>query len=119
MKTTHDIVTLNSGDVEKESFLPAPEKIISGNPQQSVWNLYSSADAKFHCGVWDAQAGQWRINYTEDEYCMILEGESVITDEQGNARTVKAGDQFVIPSGFKGTWMVPVYCKKTYVVYEA
>jgi uncharacterized cupin superfamily protein len=119
MKTTSHIVALSSAGVEKESFLPAPEKIISGNPRQNIWNVYSSSDAKFHSGIWDAQAGRWRINYTEDEYCMILEGESIIADEHGNERIVKAGDQFVIPAGFKGTWTVPVYCKKIYVIYEA
>jgi uncharacterized cupin superfamily protein len=119
MKTTDDIVSVSSAGVEKESYPPAPEKLISGNPRQNIWNVYSSGDAKFHSGIWDAEAGQWHINYTEDEYCMILEGESVIADEQGKERTVKAGDQFVIPSGFKGTWTVPVYCKKIYVIYEA
>jgi uncharacterized cupin superfamily protein len=119
MKTTDDIIFLSSTGVQKESFLPAPEKIIRGNPQQNIWNVYSSGDGKFHSGIWDAEAGEWRINYTEHEFCMILEGASVIADEQGKEWSVKTGDQFVIPSGFKGTWKVPVYCKKIYVIYEA
>ena len=29
---------------------------------------------------------------------------SVITDEEGNAKTLRAGHRFVIPPGFRGTW---------------
>ncbi|MDX1472627.1 MAG: cupin domain-containing protein [Reinekea sp.] len=119
MKATSDIMTLTTDGVAPETFLPAAEKIVRGQPRQSIWNNYSSTDAKFHSGIWDSQAGEWKINYTEDEFCLILEGESVITDTLGEQKTVKAGDQFVIPAGFQGTWTVPNYCKKIYVVYEA
>jgi uncharacterized cupin superfamily protein len=34
----------------------------------------------------------------------LLQGVSVITDAQGRAVTVAAGDRFVIPRGFVGTW---------------
>lgn len=103
----------------KESYLPDQDKIISGTPSQSLWNNYSSADNKFHIGVWDSAAGRWKVNYTEHEFCQILEGQSVIYDADGNMQEVKAGDQFVIPAGFSGEWEVPEYCKKIYVIYEA
>ena len=38
------------------------------------------------------------------EYCRMLEGVNVITDHAGLHRiTVRAGDEFVIPAGFRGT----------------
>jgi uncharacterized protein len=58
------------------------------------------------------------VNYTEMEYCEILEGVSVIRDEAGNDKVLRAGDRFVIPSGFKGTWEVVEPCRKIYVAYE-
>ena len=119
MKTTHDILTLPNESTIKESFLPDAEKIISGHPQQNIWNVYSSPDGKFHGGIWDCQAGEWQVNYSEEEYCQILEGESIIIDANGDQKTVTAGEQFIIPAGFRGVWKVPAYCKKTYVVYEA
>lgn len=119
MKTVQDIVTVTTDSVTVESYLPADEKIIKGEPKQNVWNSFSSPDNKFHTGIWDSQAGEWKITYTEDEFCFIVSGESVITDAQGNRKTVKTGDQFVIPAGFSGTWTVPNYCKKIYVIYEA
>ena len=46
----------------------------------------------------------------------ILEGLSVITEEGGAARIVRAGDAFVIRPGFKGTWEVLETTLKDYVV---
>jgi uncharacterized protein len=58
------------------------------------------------------------VNYTEMEYCEILKGVSVLRDEAGQQKTLSAGDRFVIPSGFKGTWEVVEPCQKIYVAYE-
>ena len=113
------IQDLNTQSVQAETYLPDAEKIKQGSPEQNVWNLFSSKDEKFHAGVWDAQAGAWTVSYDEDEFCYILAGESIIHDERGQTKTVKAGDYFTVAAGFKGTWEVPEYCKKIYVIYEA
>lgn len=101
-----------------ERFLPAPEKVLAGQPEQTVYNHYASPRGEFAAGVWEGQVGQWVVNYTEHEYCEIIQGVSVIRDQDGNARTVRAGDRFVIPAGFSGTWEVLEPCRKVYVVYE-
>ena len=36
-----------------------------------------------------------------------------------DAVTVSAGESFVVPRGFVGTWEVVEPTKKTYVIYEA
>jgi len=113
------IVDLNTDNAEHESYLPDAEKIISGKPQQNIWNVFSSGDEKFHCGIWDSKDGSWQVSYSEEEFCLILEGESIIHDADGNTKTVRAGDQFIVPAGFGGRWEVPTYCKKVYVIYEA
>lgn len=102
----------------EEYFLPE-DKLLSGNPKQTVWQEYTDPTGKFFCGLWKSEIGKWRIAYTEEEYCHLLEGESVITDEAGNATTVTTGDSFVIPRGFVGTWEVVVPTCKRYVIYEA
>ena len=43
---------------------------------------------------------------------------SVIRDAQGNAKTLRSGDRFVIPAGFSGTWEVLETCRKVYVIFE-
>jgi len=119
MISIENILSLAHPDMASEVVMPGAEKIISGEPLQNIWNVYSSADGKMHTGIWDCQAGAWQVHYSEDEVCIILAGESILTDLNGQQKTVQAGDQFVIPAGFKGTWQVPSYCKKVYVIYEA
>ena len=101
-----------------ESYYVAPEKLISGNPRQTAWVQHASADARFSAGLWHSEVGKWSIRYTEQEYCRILEGLSLITSADGQAVTVRPGDEFVIPRGFVGTWEVLQPTLKRFVIYE-
>ena len=98
-------------------FVPA-ERVLRGNPQQTVWLHYTDGSGKFMAGIWHSERGCWRILYTEEEYCQVLEGVSVITDQAGVAVTVRAGEEFVIPAGFIGTWDVVEPTRKRFVIYE-
>src|ERR1700692_4114971 len=91
-----------SGAIAEEYFLPS-DKLISGNPRQCVWKHYTDASGKFFAGIWRSEVGKWRISYTEEEYCQILQGTSIIADTAGNAMTVSAGDSVIVPRGFVGT----------------
>ena len=102
-----------------EEYHVAAEKLIEGNPKQTAWVQYTDPSGRFCAGFWASETGKWRISYTEEEYCWMLEGVSVITDEQGVAVTVRPGDEFVIPRGFKGTWEVVEPTRKRFVIYEA
>ena len=103
---------------EPETYHLAAEKLIEGNPLQSLWLHYTDPTRQFCAGVWHSEVGKWRISYTEEEYCQILEGTSVITSASGEAVTVTAGESFVIPRGFVGTWEVLTPTRKNFVIYE-
>src|ERR1700733_9570037 len=83
----------------EEYFLP-PEELLQGNPRQTVWMHYTDRSGRFMAGIWHSERGRWKILYTEQEYCRMLEGVSVITDQAGAQITVRAGDELVIPAGF-------------------
>jgi len=102
---------------EPESGAPAADRLISGSPTFETWSTYESADGKYFAGLWRATPGSWRIVYTEWEYCEILEGTSVVTGADGVARTVSAGDRFVIEPGFEGVWQVVEATLKRYVIH--
>lgn len=104
--------------VDALEYFVAAEKLVSGNPRQTVWLEYEDATAQFSVGIWSSEVGEWRVHYTEEEYCRILEGRSVITDHTGHAVTVVAGSEFTIPSGFSGTWRVEEPTRKRFVIYE-
>ena len=102
----------------EEYHLPA-DKLIAGNPRQTVWRHYTDLSMRFFVGLWRSEVGKWHIAYTEEEFCHMLEGTSVITDGDGHAVTVTAGESFVVPSGFVGTWEVVEPTTKRFVIYEA
>jgi len=104
---------------EPVEYLPAAEKIVSGNPRQRVWSHYTDASQKFSVGVWECEPGAWRVRYTEEEYCRIVTGRSLLTSADGVVREVVAGDEFVILRGFEGVWEVVERTRKIYVIHEA
>ena len=101
-----------------ERYSPPAERIISGNPAQAATNLFASADGRFNSGIWESQKGKWRVAFSESEFCHILTGVIVVTGDDGSVATYRAGDAFVSPAGFTGTWDVVEPAKKFYAFYE-
>lgn len=101
-----------------DSYRPDAAKVLAGDPVQTVANLFASADGRFNCGVWTGQPGTWKVSFTENEFCHLVEGVVVVTSDNGESRTFRAGDAFVMPAGFTGTWAVVEPAKKLYAVYE-
>ncbi len=100
--------------VEPEHDAPAADRVISGDPRFTTWNL-EDRDGLF-CGIWRATPGKWRIRYDEWEYCHILSGISVLTEDGGSSRTCRTGDSFILRPGFSGTWEVIETTTKEYVI---
>jgi uncharacterized cupin superfamily protein len=101
-----------------ESANPAPENILAGIPRARVSNQYGEASQQFFCGVWTSTAGKWRVRYTEHEFCVIIEGRVRLESAAGDRHELRAGDAFVVPAGFEGTWEVTEPCKKWYAIFE-
>ena len=93
---------------------PAPEMVLAGDPVFTSWNAEERPG--LYCGIWQSTPGKWRISYDEWEYCRILEGHSILTEDGGAPHTVRAGDSFVIRPGFRGTWEVIETTRKDYVI---
>jgi uncharacterized protein len=94
------------------------DRLISGKPAQAVANAYSTADERFHCGIWEGDVGAWRVRYTEHELCHMLAGTVRMIGDDGSETMFAAGDSFVIPAGFEGVWEVLEPARKLYAVYE-
>jgi len=119
MSVTPQVLRLDSATVASETYFLPAEKLLAGNPQQTLWMHYTDPTLQFFTGVWSSGPGKWKIAYTEEEYCHMLQGTSIITDAQGVATTVTAGQSFVMPRGFVGTWEVVEATTKRFVIYEA
>ena len=81
--------------------------------------LYADPSGAFKTGFWSALAGPpAAINYTMDEMCVLLAGEVRLVDAAGHGQTYRAGDTFVIPKGFVGTWQTVADVRKFYAVFK-
>lgn len=108
-------LAIDIAGVEPEEGAPATDRLIAGAPKFRTWNV-EERDGGLYAGIWEATPGNWRVEYDEWEFCHILSGVSVIAEEGGEARTVRAGDSFVLRPGFKGSWEVIETCRKQYVI---
>ncbi|MEO7774933.1 MAG: cupin domain-containing protein [Steroidobacteraceae bacterium] len=105
-------------NVAGEDYFVAAEKLLTGNPRQTAWIHYTDSSGRFSAGYWRSEPGKWRVSYSEEEFCQILEGVSILTDVAGTAVTVSSGDSFVVPGGFSGTWEVVETTRKLFVISE-
>ncbi len=110
-----NVLTFDRSGIEPETGAPAADRLISGNPVFTTWNL-EEATGGLYAGLWQSTPGKWRISYDEWEYFHILSGYSVVTEEGGEAFHLKAGDRLILRPGFKGTWEVVETTLKDYVI---
>ena len=108
------LLFLSQSGITPEISRPSPETVIAGDPVFSTWSVEDKDG--LCCGIWRCTPGKWRIAYAEWEYCRIVSGLSVLTEDGGAARIVRAGDSFIIRPGFKGTWDVMETTVKDYVI---
>lgn len=101
--------------IEPEIGAPAPDRLIAGEPVFTTWNIEETTGG-IYAGIWQATPGKWRIAYEEWEYFHILEGHSVVTEEDGEPVHLRAGDSYILRPGFRGTWQVVETTRKQYVI---
>ncbi|HEX2431367.1 MAG TPA: cupin domain-containing protein [Aestuariivirgaceae bacterium] len=91
---------------------PAPEV----DRATTTWNHWTGDDGRLLCGIWESEPGKSDVAYTEWEFCHLIAGKAVLTNEAGESWTLEAGDGFIIPPGFKGTWETVEKVRKHYVI---
>ncbi len=111
---TDRFVPVLPAGITPEVSRPDPARVLSGDPVFTTWNVEDRAG--LYAGIWQSTPGAWRITYDEWEYCRILSGVSVLTEDGQPPRTVKAGDSFVLRPGFVGSWEVIETTVKDYVI---
>ena len=109
--------TSGPGMPEAEHDVVDPAKTLSGGPvNTTTWNHWTGEDDRLLCGIWECEPGKMAMEYEEWEFCHFIEGEAILTNDKGESWTLKAGDGFIIPAGFKGTWETVKKVRKHYVI---
>lgn len=103
-------------DVRSIRFDPAVPLAARDTATTHVW--YTDPTNKLCAGFWASADFHSPVTYTEDEFCTLLAGVVKLTDASGHVETYRAGDSFLIPSGFKGTWETIEPVRKFFVIYE-
>merc|ERR1712087_780059 len=64
--------------------------------------------------VWSCEESTFPWQYSEQESCLILEGDVVVTPDGGEPVAIQAGDFVTFPEGMSCTWDVKKPVKKRY-----
>ena len=59
---------------EPEAVRARPGTVLSGNPEQTIRNVYTDPSGAFSAGIWESTPGKWPVSYTEEEFCLLLSG---------------------------------------------
>lgn len=95
-----------------------PEDVIDGKPVEQGAVIHESPDGKFTVGIWESTPYAEKFeDYPGDEFCQVLSGKVTLTDAEGNEATFVAGDSYLVPKGFKGTFRVVETMRKYYAFY--
>ncbi|TMV47960.1 cupin domain-containing protein [Thioclava sp. BHET1] len=99
-----------------------PERLIEGAPAFKTWELDTAlAEATrwgtIRTGIWEATPGTTKsIKGETFEFCHILSGRCIITEDGGDSHSFGAGDSFVLKPGFVGTWKTLETLRKIFVI---
>lgn len=94
----------------------APEALLEGDYTTTTYNHWTGEEGRLYCGIWECTPGKVKVDYSEWEFCHLIEGEALLTEEGGRSWRVSQGDAFIIPPGFKGTWETVRRLRKHYVI---
>ncbi len=80
----------------------AAEKVVKGEPKTLVKNYFSDPTGQFFAGTWSSSVGKWKIEYTENEFCHLLEGRVDAHLGGGQALAVQRRRRLGHPGGLQG-----------------
>lgn len=87
-----------------------------GGPQTNWMSVLHSGEVTI--AVYESTPVLIKIEdpFPYDEYVHVLEGEVTLTHIDGKQNTFKAGENFLVPKGFLGTWNMTSHYRELVVV---
>ena len=72
------------------------------------------ADGVFSWPIWEKEESNFPWTYDASETCYFLEGDVVVTPDDGEPVQMKKGDLVTFPAGMSCTWEIRVAVRKHY-----
>ena len=106
---------------QPQSSKAQPDRLIAGDPSYLTWALDLSREGAnsgpVRTGVWEATPGETvSIKGDTFEFCQILSGVIILTEDGQPPVTFRAGDSFLLKPGFRGVWKTVETVRKIYVI---
>lgn len=110
--------------VSKEAGEPFVPPLDSYELRSERW-----VECEYHCfrdetgqvlvAFWEGEPGVVHLGpWPYDELCVLLEGRVALVDEDGGRREFAAGESFVVPRTFAGTWETVEPSRKIFVAID-
>lgn len=64
--------------------------------------------------IWEKEQSEFPWEYDDKETCLILKGDVIVTNEQGEEFHFKKGDYVIFPKGMKCNWKINKDVRKYY-----
>ncbi|EKV02335.1 putative enzyme of the cupin superfamily [Leptolyngbya sp. PCC 7375] len=68
----------------------------------------------FSWPVWQKEASEFPWHYDETETCYFLEGDVVVTPDEGDPISMGKGDLVIFPAGMSCSWRINATVSKHY-----
>lgn len=114
------IAPISAGDPRRDQY---PASMVGGSAggydgSYADTLLHRSEAGRFEVHRWASAAGTLLVTspYPVEEFCTVVEGHLVITNENGDVVEFREGDSFAIPKGWQGTWEMRTEFVKQYVI---
>ena len=105
--------------MELESIPPFPAEIVVDGESKHWQKVLHQGD--FVVALYEAVPAVIEINepFPYDEFVLVLEGQVILSNVNGGTQTYNAGDTFLLPKGWMGTWNMPERFREMVVIDTA
>lgn len=111
------IVMKNAPATAIGHFQAKPTSLVGDVEEASVELWSAQANGSLETGIWEATVGTFAARRDGfHEICYLIAGRAVLVGAQGERVEVEAGDLFVTPAGWVGTWEVHEPVRKVFVI---
>jgi uncharacterized cupin superfamily protein len=114
-----EVLPLYTEDVKKmalESIPPyPPEYVLKGTGENWLKVLHQG---EVVVALYESKPALIDVKdpFPYDEFVVVLEGEVTLTAMDGEKKTYKTGENFLVPKGWTGTWRMPEHYREMIVV---